>query len=159
MTHTHLFLVFMSRSLHNSQVVFFTFCVRSRVPVLTAVRKQTRVAAVRNQYYPIRYPILFYTLHGTSWRSGISSIVSNSCSNGCMATFYVVCWYSANVDATLMIELSTCLHGRTHNFAKLCLFLVAEMRSSSSSILFDGSAFLSRSLATRCDRIQPYTDH
>ena len=27
---------------HNSQVVFFTFCVRPRVPVVAAVRRQTR---------------------------------------------------------------------------------------------------------------------
>ena len=76
-----------------------------------------------------------------------------------MATFYVVCWYSANVDATLVIELSICLHGWTHNFAWLFLFLVAEMRSSSSLVLCDGSAFLIRSVVIRCDRIQPYTDH
>ena len=95
------------------------------------------------------YLIPFYILFGTSWRSGSSSIVSNSCSNGCMATFYVVCWYSANVDATLMIELSICLHGRTHNFAELFLFAVTEMRSSSSPVLCDGDAFLFRSVPVR----------
>ena len=105
------------------------------------------------------YPIPYYILFGASWRSGRSSVVSNSCSNGCMTTFYVICWYSANVDATQMIELSICLHGWTHNFAELLLFAVAEMRSSSFLILCDGSAFLFRSVTVRCDHIQPYTDH
>ena len=99
------------------------------------------------------YPIPFYILFGTSWRSRSSSIVSNSCSNGCMATFYVVCWYNANIDATLMIELSICVHGRTHNFAELCLFAVTEMRSSSYPFLCDGSSILFRSVAVRCDGI------
>ena len=51
-----------------------------------------------------------------------------------MTTVYVIGWYSANVEATLMIELSICFHGWTHNFAELCLFAVADLRSSSSQI-------------------------
>ena len=66
-----------------------------------------------------------------------------------MAMFYVVCWYSANVDATLMIEFSIRLHDWTYNFAELFLFAVTEMRSSSYPVLCDGDALLLGSVAAR----------